>query len=166
MARVVNMTCIFDLRCRLDLKLIFERIENSTYSQTPFEVTRIKFINPRGTAMIYKTGKVVVVGCSSIQNVQTIANILDTEMKLLGFTTNLQNVEVKNIVGAVDFKRTLKKCKDVYTFYEPEIFPGSMMPLSYNVQATFFKNGKAFLTGAKSIEDLDAAYVELLINLE
>lgn len=166
MARVVNMTCTFELNSNLDLKLIADKIDHAQYSKVPFNVTRIKLNNPKGTAMIYKNGKVVVVGCSSLENVRTIANTLDTKMKLLGYLTDVKSLQVRNIVGAVDLKRTLKVCDGVHASYEPELFPGMMMPLSYNIQATFFKNGKVFMTGATSIEDLDAAYVELLLKLE
>ena len=46
--------------------------------------------------------------------------------------------------------------------YEPELFPGIIINFG-DITATYFRSGKVFFTGAKSEDDLDAAYCDLLL---
>lgn len=73
MARIVNMTCTFSLNTSLDLKEIAMKGMNVIHCTSPFEVTRMRFRKPYASAMIYSTGKVVVLGCKSKEEVGIVA---------------------------------------------------------------------------------------------
>ena len=119
--------------------------------------------------MIYKSGKVVVVGCTSLLEVKKVAQKVGKLLTLIGVTYTISTFKVHNIVGAVDLKKKLAIESGVsngISSFEPELFPGRIIELSNKVKATVFRNGKLHLTGAKSEEDLETAYIELYLDLK
>lgn len=167
MARVVNITSSFTLNTKLDLKFIANNAYNVIHSSKPFEVTRMRFRKPAGTAMIYKTGKVVIVGCKSIEDGRRLANKLGRLLQRIGIPNQVSKIKVHNIVAAADLKKRIQIEGDTTTnsSFEPELFPGRCTKFSKNVKAVIFRNGKVHFTGAKTIDQIDTAYIELLMSL-
>lgn len=167
MTRVVNITSSFCLNTDLDLKLIANKAYNVIHSSTPFEVTRMKFRKPVGTAMMYKTGKVVIVGCKSIRDSRRLAAKLGRLLLRIGIPNEVTHFKVHNIVAAVDLKRRLHIEGDSNnsSVYNDELFAGRCTTLSKQVKAIIFRSGKVHFTGAKTIDQINAAYVEFMMNL-
>ena len=167
MARVVNITCSFSLNTILDLKFIANHAYNVIHSSSPFEVTRMKFRKPAGTAMMYKTGKVVIVGCKSINHCKALAAKLGRLLNRIGIHCQVSKFKVHNIVAAVDLKKKIiiEGASNSVSFFESELFPGRCTTLSKNVKAVIFRNGKVHFTGATTMDQIHAAYIELLMFL-
>lgn len=167
MARLVNMTCSVHLNTDLDLKFIANHAYNVIHSSAPFEVTRMKFRKPLGTAMMYKNGKVVIVGCKSIKDAKKLAQELGRLLKRIGIPNQVTKFKVHNMVATADLKKRIwiEGNSSRLSYFEPEDFPGRCTTFSKGVKAIIFRNGKVNFTGAKTMSQIDAAYVELLMSL-
>jgi transcription initiation factor TFIID TATA-box-binding protein len=109
------------------------------------------------TALIWKTGKIVVVGAHSeevaLQGCNIIAHMLGGD---------LSQFKIQNVVGSrdVDFGINLTSFYNSNrrnSVWEPELFPG----LTYRIKGcvvNIFTSGKIVITGAKSERDVDEIF--------
>ncbi|CAN0093432.1 unnamed protein product, partial [Sphacelaria rigidula] len=66
--RIVNVTATANVGCELDLQRVVMRARNAEYNPKRFSACVIRLIDkrePKATALVFKTGKVVVTGAHS-----------------------------------------------------------------------------------------------------
>jgi TATA-box binding protein (TBP) (component of TFIID and TFIIIB) len=63
--RVVNVVGTSDLDCQLDLKAIALRVRNAEYNPKRFGAVTLRLHEPHATALVFATGKMVVMGARS-----------------------------------------------------------------------------------------------------
>lgn len=83
-AIVDNITVSLDVRKNLtpeNIKNIFEKLCKITFNKETFPGIFLKFEN--GTAIIFHTGKCIIIGCKNLSDVNTIAIFLQDKLKNL-----------------------------------------------------------------------------------
>eukprot|EP00903_Cladosiphon_okamuranus_P017736 g16328.t2 len=166
------------MKCPIDLKTVVMRARNAEYNPKRFSACIIRLINkhePKATALVFKTGKVVVTGSKSNASVdyacKTFARILGKLDNGSGGPAPKINFDlekdrtVQNMVATTDVGFPIRLeglvASDQASFcnYEPELFPGLIYRLQTpRICVLIFVSGKVVLTGAKSVEQLEAGF--------
>jgi len=172
---IVNITGTINLPGPMPLNLYSEFLPCSSYDASKFAALKMCSPSPYYTALVFKCGKIVCIGCSSPMMLkEAITSIVD---KLNQFEDTekyvVPKITVENIVACSSLKRELclRRIKNeslFYIHYEPEIFPG----LSINLETEFGTiRSKAFRKEVKeklaiqkknwpTLADVPAQYVE------
>ncbi|HLD02446.1 MAG TPA: TATA-box-binding protein [Candidatus Nanoarchaeia archaeon] len=170
--KIQNIVATASLEKEIPLIKLAEALPNTEYNpeQFPGLVMRIK--EPKTSALIFSSGKIVCTGAKSMKKVkesvnQIIKNIEKIKVKI---TVDPQ-IKVQNMVGSgsigIDLNLNSLAMDLENTEYEPEQFPGLVYKLP-GTRATFllFSNGKIVCTGTKSESKLKEAVALLVENLK
>jgi len=173
---IVNIVVSTSLEHDIPLEKMAATLSNTEYNPEQFPGLVIRIKEPKTSALIFSSGKVVCTGARTIEKVrESIKKIIKSLEKINVKITVKPEIKIQNIVasGSVGMDLNLNelaiKLKNVE--YEPEQFPGLVYKLQVtktNPQATFllFSNGKIVCTGTKSEEDVHTAVDVLVENLE
>ncbi|MFH1917151.1 MAG: TATA-box-binding protein [Nanoarchaeota archaeon] len=170
--QVVNIVVSTSLEHDIPLEKMAANLSNTEYNpeQFPGLVMRIK--EPKTSALIFGSGKVVCTGARSMQKVEeSIQKIIESLEKInikikIKPKINIQNIVASGSIG-MDLNLNTLAMKLDNTEYEPEQFPGLVYKLM-EAKATFllFSNGKVVCTGTKSEEEVHHALDILIRNLK
>ncbi len=167
--KIVNIVVSSSLEHDIPLVKLAEALPNTEYNpeQFPGLVMRIK--DPKTSALIFSSGKIVCTGAKSMAKVkQSVVAIIKNLAKIKIKIKIKPKITVQNMVASGNIHMDLnlnKLAMDLEnTEYEPEQFPGLVYKLP-GTRATFllFSNGKIVCTGTRSETKLRAA-VDLLIK--
>jgi len=171
--KVVNLVVTTDLNHKLDLMKIASMLSNTEYNpeQFPGLVMRIK--EPKTSALLFSTGKVVCTGAKSITYARkSISKIIDFLKKVNVEITIEPRLKIQNLVGAgelgLDLNLNLLATKLHNVEYEPEQFPGLVYKMKNPFHSSFllFSNGKIVCTGTKSKKEMNACVEQLVKDLK
>ncbi len=170
--RIQNIVATAALEHDIPLIKLAETLPNTEYNpeQFPGLVMRIK--DPKTSALIFSSGKIVCTGAKSMLKVrESVKNIIKNVEKI-GIKIRVKPViRVQNMVasGGIGMDLNLNKLAMTLdnTEYEPEQFPGLVYKLD-GTRATFllFSNGKIVCTGTRSEEKLHEAVDKLIVVLK
>jgi len=82
-AKVRNIVAVLNLGFSIDLERLADR-EGSIYEPEQFPALMMKNTSPRATFLIFASGKVVIVGCRSIEELKQAAEIVQEITRALG----------------------------------------------------------------------------------
>ena len=169
--KIQNIVASTSLEHDIPLIKLAETLPNTEYNpeQFPGLVMRIK--DPKTSALIFSSGKVVCTGAKSMAKVkESISNIIKNIAKI-GIRIRIKpKIKIQNVVASgninMDLNLNRLAMKLDNTEYEPEQFPGLVYKLS-GTRATFllFSNGKIVCTGTRSEIKLREAVAKLITNL-
>ncbi len=165
---VENVVATADLSCELDLKKIALQARNSEYNPKRFPGLIIRIREPKTTALIFRTGKIVCMGAKSESDAETATRKYAKIVKRVGFDVKFRGFKVQNMVALADVRfpvnlERLHAEHRQYCVYDPEIFPGLVYRLErLKVVALVFCNGKVIITGAKAREHIASAFERVL----
>jgi transcription initiation factor TFIID TATA-box-binding protein len=166
--RIQNMSSTANLGVRLDLKKIALKCRNTEFNPRRFGAVIMRLREPRATALIFASGKMVVTGVRSTHNATLAAQKFAYIIEKVGFAPKeLMDFKVQNMVGTADVGFPIRLEGLVYAHsafasYEPELFPGLIYRLvSPRVVFLIFVSGKVVITGAKKEQDLSNALTKL-----
>lgn len=162
--RIQNMAATVNLGVKLDLKQIALRCRNTEFNPKRFAAVIMRLREPRATALIFASGKVVVTGTKSSHNSMLASKRFAYIIDRVGFTPQAMiDFKVQNIAGTCDMGfpirlEGLAYAHSNYASYEPELFPGLIYRLE-NPKVVFliFVSGKIVLTGARTEQALAEA---------
>ncbi|MBS3107720.1 TATA-box-binding protein [Candidatus Woesearchaeota archaeon] len=169
---VQNIVATTSLERDISLIKLAETLPNTEYNpeQFPGLVMRIK--EPKSSALIFSSGKVVCTGAKSLEKVGDAIKEIIKNVEKIGVKINIKpEITVQNIVASGDVGLALNLNKLAIqlenTEYEPEQFPGLVYKLA-GTKATFllFGNGKIVCTGTRSEQLLKEAVEKLVENLK
>lgn len=167
-----NIVSTVDLKCKLDLKIIALNARNTEYNPKRFAAAIMKIRNPKTTALIFSSGKMVCTGAKSEEASKKASKKFAKTIKNMGFEVKFTDFKVQNIVASADVAFPIRleslSHKHVdFCQYEPEIFPGLIYRI-YNpkVVVLIFVSGKIVLTGAKTRQMINDAYKSILPILQ
>ena len=123
--------------------------------------------DPRVTALISRSGKVVLIGARSLHDGKIAAKRVCRRVGRHYESVTVSGIRCMNMVGSGvhDFDLTDHWNQTSKTMmHEPELFAGLMVNLHCGLKATLFRTGKYFITGAKTEKDLEAADLELMLK--
>ncbi|RUS23060.1 TBP-domain-containing protein [Endogone sp. FLAS-F59071] len=142
---------------------------------------------PKTTALIFASGKMVVTGAKSEDDSKLASRKYARIIQKLGFQAKFTDFKIQNIVGSCDVKFPIRleglayshghfssvsnwwciadaDTQSVYVFlpmpqYEPELFPGLIYRMvKPKIVLLIFVSGKIVLTGAKVREEIYQAF--------
>jgi transcription initiation factor TFIID TATA-box-binding protein len=170
--KIQNIVVSTSLEHDIPLIKLAEVLPNTEYNpeQFPGLVMRIK--NPKTSALIFSSGKVVCTGAKSISKVkESLSKIIENLRKIRIKIKIKPKINIQNMVASgtinMDLNLNSLAMKLENTEYEPEQFPGLVYKLS-GTRATFllFSNGKIVCTGTRSEGKLREAVSKLVVNLK
>jgi len=162
-SRIENIVATVILDHNLDLNLIETRIPDVDYNPDTFPGLVYRLHNPKVTALIFKSGKMVVTGAKSVKElVEAVKKILKT-LKEAGIEIRGRpQLQIQNIVASANLHVYIDLEKAAFvlegSMYEPEQFPGLIYRMDDpKVVLLIFSSGKMVITGAKKEEDVQRA---------
>ena len=172
--KVVNIVVSTSLDHDIPLEKMAATLSNTEYNPEQFPGLVIRIKDPKTSALIFSSGKVVSTGAKSISEVRESLNQIKTTLKKLNITItiepeiNIQNMVASGSIG-MDLNLNTLAMKLDNTEYEPEQFPGLVYKLGGKdgpKKATFllFSNGKIVCPGTKSEAEVYQA-VHILIDV-
>ncbi|KIY48329.1 TATA-box binding protein, partial [Fistulina hepatica ATCC 64428] len=159
-----NIVATVNLDCRLDLKTIALHARNAEYNPKRFAAVIMRIREPKTTALIFASGKMVVTGAKSEDDSRLASRKYARIVQKLGFDAKFAEFKIQNIVGSCDVKfpirlEGLAYSHGQFSSYEPELFPGLIYRMiKPKVVLLIFVSGKIVLTGAKVREEIYAAF--------
>jgi len=170
--RVVNIVVSTSLEHDIPLEKMAATLSNTEYNPEQFPGLVIRIKEPKTSALIFSSGKVVCTGARSMDKVEESIKKIIQSLKKIGITItikpeiNIQNIVASGTVG-MDLNLNILAMKLPNTEYEPEQFPGLVYKLD-EAKATFllFSNGKIVCTGTKSEDEVRKALDMLIEKLK
>ncbi|KAI5168473.1 transcription initiation factor TFIID TATA-box-binding protein [Pancytospora epiphaga] len=159
-----NVVATVNLNCKLDLKNIALHARNAEYNPKRFAAVIMRIRDPKTTALIFASGKMVVTGAKSEKASKIASQRYAKIIHKLGFNAQFTEFKVQNIVSSCDLKFCIKLeglayAHSNYCSYEPELFPGLIYRMvKPKIVLLIFVSGKIVLTGAKVREDIYQAF--------
>jgi transcription initiation factor TFIID TATA-box-binding protein len=159
-----NIVATVNLDCRLDLKTIALHARNAEYNPKRFAAVIMRLREPKTTALIFASGKMVVTGAKSELDSKLASRKYGRIIQKLGFHARFQDFKIQNIVGSVDIKFAIRleglaSKHHNFSSYEPELFPGLIYRMvNPRIVLLIFVSGKIVLTGAKVREEIYQAF--------
>jgi transcription initiation factor TFIID TATA-box-binding protein len=125
-----NVTVTVDVRQRLDLKEIVLNARNAEYNPKRFAGCIMRMRDPKCTALVFASGKMIITGCKSVDDAKNGARRFQRVLHKVGFpNAKAQDLVPQNMVVTCDMGFPIRLEGLVYAHpefasYEPELFPG------------------------------------------
>ena len=170
--KIVNIVVSASLGKDIPLEKMAATLSNTEYNPEQFPGLVIRIKEPKTSALIFSSGKIVCTGARTMEKVQeAIEKIIQSLEKINVKITIKPEVKIQNVVASgsigMDLNLNTLAMKLDNTEYEPEQFPGLVYKLP-EAKAIFllFSNGKVVCTGTKSEKEVHAALDKLIENLK
>ena len=173
---IVNIVVSSNLEHDILLEKMAATLSNTEYNPEQFPGLVIRIKDPKTSALIFSSGKIVCTGARTIEKVQESIKKIIKSLEKINIKIKIKpEIKIQNIVASGSVGMTLNlnelatELQNVE--YEPEQFPGLVYKLDKtktNPKATFllFSNGKIVCTGTKSEEEVYKALDKLIENLK
>ncbi|NWV33770.1 TBPL2 protein, partial [Grantiella picta] len=99
-----NIVSTVNLACKLDLKNIALRARNAEYNPKRFAAVIMRIREPRTTALIFSSGKMVCTGAKSEEQSRLAARKYARVVQKLGFPAKFLDFKIQNIVASCDVR--------------------------------------------------------------
>jgi len=170
--KIVNIVVSASLGQDIPLEKMAATLSNTEYNPEQFPGLVIRIKEPKTSALIFSSGKIVCTGARSMEKVkESIEKIIKSLEKINIKIAKFPDVKIQNMVASgtvgMDLNLNTLAMKLDNTEYEPEQFPGLVYKLA-EAKATFllFSNGKVVCTGTKSEKEVHEALDKLVENLK
>ena len=170
--KVVNIVVSTSLEHDIPLEKMAATLSNTEYNPEQFPGLVIRIKEPKTSALIFSSGKVVCTGARSMAKVhESIKKIIKSLEKINVKIKIKPEIKIQYIVASgsigMDLNLNTLAMKLDNTEYEPEQFPGLVYKLQQaNASFLLFSNGKIVCTGTKSEEEVHFALEKLIANLK
>src|SRR6201996_555446 len=140
------------------------RLPHSNPMVQRFAAVIMRIRDPKTTALIFASGKMVVTGAKSEDDSKLASRKYARIIQKLGFNAKFTDFKIQNIVGSCDVKfpirlEGLASKHHNFSSYEPELFPGLIYRMMKpKIVLLIFVSGKIVLTGAKVREEIYQAF--------
>ena len=170
--RVVNIVVSSSLEHDIPLEKMAATLSNTEYNPEQFPGLVIRIKEPKTSALIFSSGKIVCTGARSMDKVEESIKKIIKSLEKIGIKITIKpEIKIQNIVASgtvgMDLNLNTLAMKLPNTEYEPEQFPGLVYKLE-EAKATFllFSNGKIVCTGTKSEKEVHVALDMLIERLK
>lgn len=152
---------------KIDLRLLARKARNCEYKPSRFAAAIMRIREPRTTALIFASGKIVVTGAKSESQSRLASRKFAKVVYKCGFDkARFNNFKIHNLVAtcSLSFRVNLVRFAHSQAHYkfiqfEPELFPALVYRmLSPKVTLLVFANGRVVVQGAKLREEIDVAF--------
>ncbi len=170
--KIENIVATVSLDQTLDLDYIDKTLPNVEYNPDQFPGLILRLDQPRVTALVFKSGKMVVTGVkSTAELIKAVKKIIKTFIKYGIQITGKPRIQIQNIVASASLGVEVALEKAAFllpnSMYEPEQFPGLIHRMTNpHVVLLIFSSGKMVITGAKSEEEVYQAVRNIYLELK
>ncbi len=165
---IENIVCTANLCCKLNLREIALQVKNAEYNPKRFSAVIIKMKDPKTTALIFASGRIVCLGAKIEEISRKACRKFAKIIKSLNNKIYFKQYKIENVVGSADVKFQISLMKlymyllkntsskgQKYVAYEPEQFPGLIYRMAEpRIVLLIFVSGKIVLTGGKNRGDI------------
>ena len=174
---IQNIVSTVDLGCPINLKEIALQAKNTQYIPNKFSGLIMRIKEPKATALIFSTGKMVCLGAKTEEESKNACRKFGKILKNLNYPISLKKFKIQNIVSScnVKFKILLLKLSNHIKkylgakriSYEPELFPGLIYHYyndidnnseenggKSNIVFLIFSSGNIVIAGAKNRNEI------------
>ncbi|XP_004925553.1 uncharacterized protein LOC101741862 [Bombyx mori] len=161
--KLQNCVATVSLGCELKLLDIYCRTRYSEYNPARFQGVVMKILDPRATALVFRSGKIVCTGTRNEHDSYVAARKIARIIQKLGFPAKFLNFKIQNFIATADLRfpiklEALQQAHGQFSSYEPELFPGLVYRMVRpRVVLLIFVNGKMVITGGKSRTEISEA---------
>jgi transcription initiation factor TFIID TATA-box-binding protein len=169
--KLQNIVSTANLKCELDLREIALQAKNAEYNPKRFAAVIMRIREPKTTALIFASGKMVCTGARSEEDSKKAARQYAKIIHKLNFPVKFTEFKIQNIVGSCDVGfpirlEGLANAHSRFCSYEPEMFPGLIYRMQKpKIVLLIFVSGKLVLTGAKDRNDIYLAFSNIYHTL-
>jgi len=161
---------------RIDLDMISSSIANSCYDKKRFAAITIRIDEPKTTALLFSSGKLVITGASSkqiamaavrstIYMLKNVFSYLDVSFKNHTIQNIVCNVRIPNL-HTIDIQKLHSQYGTSCT-YQPCIFPGLIFrPDNSPIVLLIFKSARIVVTGAREYDDIVCGFHDIVGTLK
>jgi transcription initiation factor TFIID TATA-box-binding protein len=162
---VQNVVASSRIDQELDLQSVAMDFHGADYDPEHFPGLIYRVEEPRGTVLLFRSGKIVATGIESSEAVERVLATVFAELGDLGLDVPTEPaITIQNIVADADFGQQLNLNAiaiglglDIVE-YEPEQFPGLVYRVEDpSVVLLLFGSGKLVVTGATTREEAEHA---------
>jgi transcription initiation factor TFIID TATA-box-binding protein len=170
--KIENIVATVTLDQTLDLHEIERSVPRVEYNPDQFPGLVFRLDRPKVTALIFKSGKMVVTGSKSTQElIRSVKRIIKTLYEHGIKITGRPKIQIQNIVASANLNVEVNLEEAAYklenNMYEPEQFPGLIHRMrDPHVVLLIFSSGKMVITGAKREEEVTRAVTNIYNTLK
>jgi len=168
-----NVVATANLMVDLDLKRIALTARNAEYNPRRFSAVVMRIREPKSTALVFKSGKLVVTGTKTADEARQAARKFGRVIMKVGYPdAKFKDFKVENLVCTftvpfpIHLEQFYKDVKGTVASYEPEVFPGLIYKTPHQGTLLIFVSGKCVMIGMKTQEAIDKAYLHILPLLD
>lgn len=171
---IENVVASTGIGQELDLETVAMDLQGADYAPDQFPGLIYRMQEPKSTALIFRSGKMVCTGAKSLDAVhQSVDLVFDTFRELDIQVEAEPEISIQNIVMSADLERSLNLNALAiglgleHVEYEPEQFPGLVYRLDEpDVVTLLFGSGKVVITGGTQPAEGQEAVERILARLE
>jgi len=168
--RIENVVATVNFSRDIDIYALFSRNPYLNYDPKKFPGVAVKFAKPKTTALIFSSGKAVIVGAKSEEDVKLVVKRVRAFLVKNGMKVSRSpKVTIRNVVASFSLGRPVNLERLGLTLrgsiYEPEQFPG----LIHRTPAAvfiIFSSGRVICAGAKGEKQALSAIAQAIDELE
>jgi transcription initiation factor TFIID TATA-box-binding protein len=172
--RIENIVASAKITESLNLPLIASSVKDAEYNKKRFPGVVIRMQDPKIAALVFGSGKIVLTGAKSVDNLTRGLDILVQKLRDLEIEIpDNYSYKIQNIVTSADLGAGINLNKIAVGFnlekieYEPEQFPGLVYRLDEpKVVVLLFGSGKLIITGGKETDDAKQAVIKIMSDLK
>jgi len=169
-----NVVASSEIDQELDLEPLAEDLGGVNYDPDNFPGLTYRIQDPRAAVLIFRSGKLIATGASSIESAREAIQTTMTTFKEIGLTVpDEADITVQNIVCTADLGEMLNLNAIAiglgleHIEYEPEQFPGLVYRLpEAETVVLLFGSGKVVITGGTRMESIEDAVESVTEKLE
>lgn len=161
--KIQNCVSSVNLGCELRLLEIYCRTRFCEYNPSRFHGVVMKILEPRATALVFRSGKIVCTGTKNEHDSYIATRKFARIIQRLGFPVKFTGFKIQNFIASADLRfplrlEALQSAHGQFAAYEPELFPGLVYRLVRpRLVLLLFCNGKLVFTGGKTRQDISDA---------
>ncbi|XWS42765.1 hypothetical protein CRYUN_Cryun16bG0042300 [Craigia yunnanensis] len=126
---IENVVSTVNVGCTLDLKAIVLHARNTEYNPERFDAVMMRIKEPKTTALVFFSGKMVCTGAKTEQQSLLAARKHARIIQKLGFDVKFKGFRIQNMVAAYDFKfplnlMRLSNSHSKFSIYKAKLFAG------------------------------------------
>ena len=166
-----NVVATCNLCCPLDLTEIVRQVPNAEYRPTRFNAIIVRRRTPKATALIFGSGKLVILGAVSESDARLAALKNARIIQKQGYRVRFREFRIQNIVGSaaigaetegIHLDNLARDYRELVS-YELEQFPRLQYQMSNpEVTLLIFHTGKIVVMKAKTQQEFYTAFEKIL----
>lgn len=162
---IENVVASSDIGQELDLENVAMDLTGAEYNPDNFPGLIYRVQDPKSTTLIFRSGKIVCTGATSVEAVHKAVHIVFDELRALDIAVDESpDIAIQNIVTSADLGHSLNLNAIAIGLglenveYEPEQFPGLVYQMDDpGVVVLLFGSGKLVITGGTQPADAERA---------